>query len=212
MPETVLQGPNGQPAVDNTTGQPLTMEEMLRRRGIVADGGYHMMPMQQAPASSPTVAGGNAASPSLADAVAARGRVAPTVAAAQAPTSIDAMSASDPAATVVSVPEPSNSEGVNLLGVAGAGAAGALGTHLLHKYMRGRGKSPINQPDFGVGKGSELQDAVVARKATRVGPVDGHIAAGSLPPIDAEFTEVPNTVQKVLQNKNVQRLLGRMGR
>lgn len=36
MPETILAGPDGQPAIDAETGQPLTMEEMLRRRGIMA--------------------------------------------------------------------------------------------------------------------------------------------------------------------------------
>ena len=30
MPQTVLRGPNGGPAIDNMTGMPLTMEEMLR--------------------------------------------------------------------------------------------------------------------------------------------------------------------------------------
>lgn len=36
MPEAILAGPDGQPAIDAETGQPLTMEEMLRRGGIMA--------------------------------------------------------------------------------------------------------------------------------------------------------------------------------
>lgn len=35
MPEAVLAGPNGAPAIDQMTGMPLTMEELLRRRGIL---------------------------------------------------------------------------------------------------------------------------------------------------------------------------------
>lgn len=36
MPEAVLAGPDGKPAIDAATGMPLTMEELLRRRGILA--------------------------------------------------------------------------------------------------------------------------------------------------------------------------------
>jgi hypothetical protein len=40
MAQAVLAGPDGRsPAIDQLTGQPLTMEELLRRRGILAVGG-----------------------------------------------------------------------------------------------------------------------------------------------------------------------------
>jgi len=31
----ILRGPDGQPAIDHVTGQPLTMEELIRRQGII---------------------------------------------------------------------------------------------------------------------------------------------------------------------------------
>lgn len=48
MPEAVLAGPNGGPAIDAMTGMPLTMEELLRRRGIMSTGGV-VSPFAAAP-------------------------------------------------------------------------------------------------------------------------------------------------------------------
>ncbi len=39
MPEVVLAGPDGKPAVDAQTGMALTMEELLRRRGMIGYSG-----------------------------------------------------------------------------------------------------------------------------------------------------------------------------
>lgn len=54
MPQTVLAGPDGKtPAIDARTGTPLTMEEMLRRNGIVATGNNVSMMGPQAPMPAP---------------------------------------------------------------------------------------------------------------------------------------------------------------
>lgn len=63
MIETTLLGPNGGPAIDEVTGQPLTMEEMLRRRGIMAHKGV-ISPLNQG--SSNAGASGSALSAALA--------------------------------------------------------------------------------------------------------------------------------------------------
>lgn len=76
MPEAVLAGVDPrQPAIDALTGQPLTIEELLRRRGILATGGNsRMMPLEMpvaapvtpgvaASVASASGAGGSAAAP-----------------------------------------------------------------------------------------------------------------------------------------------------
>lgn len=48
MPEVVLAGPDGAPSIDAATGMPLTMEELLRRRGILGVKGV-VSPLNQSP-------------------------------------------------------------------------------------------------------------------------------------------------------------------
>lgn len=51
--EAVLAGQNGQPAIDQATGNALTMEELLRRRGMLVSSGLHSIyPMQDQAAAS----------------------------------------------------------------------------------------------------------------------------------------------------------------
>lgn len=52
--EAVLAGQDGQtPAIDQATGRPLTMEELLRRRGMLVSSGLHSIyPMQDQAAAS----------------------------------------------------------------------------------------------------------------------------------------------------------------
>lgn len=72
MPETVLAGQNGAPAIDAMTGMPLTMEELLRRRGILAHKGV-VSPLNQQ--TTPVVDPSAAASALAANASAPNGTV-----------------------------------------------------------------------------------------------------------------------------------------
>lgn len=70
MPEAILAGPNGGPAIDELTGMPLTMEELLRRRGILAYKGV-VSPLNQGQVPATPVNAADAATTALADATAA---------------------------------------------------------------------------------------------------------------------------------------------
>jgi hypothetical protein len=60
MPEAILAGPDGKPAIDAETGQPITMEEMLRRRGIMAYKGV-VSPLNMGQSSQAAAASAQAA-------------------------------------------------------------------------------------------------------------------------------------------------------
>lgn len=142
MPETVLRGPDGGPAIDEITGQPLTIEEMLRRRGILAVGGNSSPLHQQSSV-------GSAGDDALVDAVAASNSsagvvpgagatVAPTVAASTQPIArggpVAAQVAADPNMTATNTPE----EQSNLLEyLLGAGLISAA-AYALAKSKLGR--------------------------------------------------------------------------
>ena len=154
--QTVLAGQDGKtPAIDATTGQPLTMEEMLRRRGIVAAGNNVSMLGPQAAPQSNAVASPTSA---VAAAMAARngsGAVAnPAITASTTPAK-----GGDPASTDVPPIDPAQvaqmeqleasgaDEGsistLEGLGLVAGGTAAAYGAYLAWKGMRnGNGTNP----------------------------------------------------------------------
>lgn len=149
MPQTVLRGPNGGPAVDNATGMQLTMEEMLRRNGIVQMGNnVSMLGPQAAPAGpvaapsvDPTTGQPVAASPAsgpggaVQAAMAQRSSGAP-VADATDPT---AAQGSDEAALAELDANDTDPSVVDMLETAGLVAVGTAAAYAAYRAMRGRG-------------------------------------------------------------------------
>jgi hypothetical protein len=156
MAEAVLQGPSGGPAIDSATGQPLTMEELLRRRGIMAYKGV-VSPLNQMTGAA-TGADPATAVPTSEVGAALAGAPA-TVLTNGAP--VGGMSAA-PGATLAAVSGESAAAGAaNLAGVPGedeldamsdsqigdlsdwltglglAGGAAALGAYLLRRKSKG---------------------------------------------------------------------------
>jgi hypothetical protein len=61
--QTVLRGQGNEPAIDQLTGMPLTMEELLRRRGMLAYGGnVTLLPVDAANTSPPASEGASSVS------------------------------------------------------------------------------------------------------------------------------------------------------
>lgn len=75
MPEAVLAGQDGSPAIDAMTGMPLTMEELLRRRGILAAKGV-VSPLNLGTGLGADT-GSSVVDAAIADAAAANGTLTP---------------------------------------------------------------------------------------------------------------------------------------
>lgn len=94
MPEVVLAGSDGQPAIDAATGLPVTMEELLRRRGILAHKGVVSPLNQGVPSAAVDALAANAGATTTPSAVAATGAdvaanaVSPSVVASSVPAAI----------------------------------------------------------------------------------------------------------------------------
>lgn len=167
--DTVLQGPDGKPAVDQQTGMPLTMEEMLRRRGIVRMGNTTSTigPNSATSAGAPSTVTSSTGPKSGAATTRASGSGNPATVAAMIAKSIppemkDAPPQVAAQALSGSGVDPSVVQGLEALGVVAVGTAAA---YALYK-MRGQG---------GGGGGTEI-------------PVREGMPAGV--PEDAHFTDV----------------------
>lgn len=168
MPEAVLAGENGQPAIDQLTGMPLTMEELLRRRGYVGVAGVPSAP-EPVMLQPVAVNGASAAEQALADAEAAAqaaqvaGGSVPTANGSLADGTTTLPSGSgvppplDTQQTVTSVDDPNYLPWL----AAGAGAAALYGASKLRR-------NPVTGIEEIVQEGSP--DAARAMTARRVGP------------------------------------------
>lgn len=161
MPEAVLAGPNGQPAIDQETQQPLTMEELLRRRGMVAYGGVRRLtpPSKMQTGVDEAEIAHNAAEEGKEGTIGVSS-VAPTTSAVLAQRMSNGTTARD-AATVKAAksnpakptPEQLEAEGVSpenigAMEAAGLVAAGTAAAYLLYRKMRGNSNvDPSAMPD-----------------------------------------------------------------
>lgn len=189
--QTQLAGPDGKtPAIDARTGQPLTMEEMLRRNGIVSVGNNVAMlgPQEQAgaPVASPA--------PAVASAMQARAGVNPAVAAGTLPKGGDPTSTAPDAAPPLAPAQVAQMEQLEAsgadegsisalegLGLVAAGTAAMYGAYRAWKGMRN------GQPN--VGTGADL----------------GGTGSYSNPQmIDAEFREIENALPAPATRRAVQ--------
>lgn len=194
MPEAVLAGPNGQPAIDQITGMPLTMEELLRRRGILSVGGV-VSPLNSVPVASPA----QTALADSADATAANSDGS-NAAIGASPNTLNELGVPQGATeatptamqTAESAPGPDASEDEWLAWLLGAGALGA-GAYALSK-LRGR-KAAAAAPEVPL-TGEVLPSHVRT-------PVDG-------PSINNTLTRVDNggsnqVLNALIDGKNVAR-------
>lgn len=166
MPEAVLAGPDGSPAIDAMTGMPLTMEELLRRRGILAHRGV-VSPLNQSVASP-------AAPSSVVDPTAGAAQSAMDIVAAEAASGLDPTSVAGAIPTTNSMPIAPPAPDDSSMWPWLAGGAGVAAALYGARKLRGRG-------------GNAAVDAV-AGEGPRVNPNlyrDPTI-------IDAEYTEIPN--------------------
>lgn len=201
MPETVLAGPDGQPAVDAQTGQPLTIEELLRRRGLVAYGGnYRFSPPDPAGTAAAAQAQGQVATakgmaPNAGGVVSRGGGMGPQ-GGGGAPTVVDP---NDPTQT----PVPTTSAGGNDAGsgnsllpwLLGAGATTGAGT-LLYQSLKNKRASAISgagpdDPQFGSPRTGTGTGTTAPNRGSQI--------------VEGEYTEVPRQGQlegAVRQHRN----------
>lgn len=217
MQETILAGQNGQPAVDQMTGNPLTIEELLRRRGLVAYGGNIRMtplpgyeggaagtsPMQQGGAVDPAAAAAAASAmnshemqhaggalASDASIPSAGGAVMPDVGGETSVTPEQAQAFEEADAATGGNGESIIEELVAL----GIGGAGLYAAYRAWKARRGRTTGNPADPNAGGGRAvapttpSGDGGGPSARVLNPESPVSGVIGDGSI--VDGEFTEV----------------------
>lgn len=200
MAQAVLAGPDGRsPAIDQLTGQPLTMEELLRRRGILAIGGNSRpMPFANDPTGSATTAtaatlAGTKAAPTMKD-------VAATVANSTDP-SVAAGASPVPGLSKKTLDGMSDEEiddlATNLAPIIGAGAVAGLANYLLTR-KRGGG---------GAAAGAADATSATAENNAAIGQRQiGSSTAKQADIIDGEFEVVhPN---KSLPNQGAMKQLG----
>jgi hypothetical protein len=201
--QTVLAGPDGQtPAIDMATQKPLTMEEMLRRRGIVAVGNNVAMMGPQAatagPAGTATVDGTPKSATAVEMQARANGGASPAVAASTLPQA----TTTDPAATAADTEmQQLEAAGVDetslgALEALGVVAAGTAAAYAAWRLAKGRGN----------GNGT-------AGTALDISSLDRN---GNSQIIEGDFTEVPATRQVVQERRGAlpapQRKLGNASR
>lgn len=198
--QTILAGPDGKtPAIDAVTGQPLAMEELLRRRGIVAAGNNVSMlgPNVQPTAQPATTDPASAAAATLAARNGGGGGGAmPAVAASTMPNASGTSS-------LVGAPtdDPTNpayleeleksgitEDGISTLEGLGLVVAGTAAAYAAYRAMKGRGN--------GFNTSSTGSDPLGA-------------ARSAVAPIDAEFYDIP---QERLAGPRTQQVLEQRGR
>jgi hypothetical protein len=173
MPEAVLAGANGQPAVDAVTGLPLTMEELLRRRGILAYKGVASPLNVAAPTETVAATPANTELAASADATAANSDGS-NAAIGASPDSLD--ETGTPIGATIATPtlkDPTVEEGSSdwMEWLAGAGLLGAAAY----------GASKLRRKNAAVGAAPEAvvgevlpSDYTINNSLTRVGDTGSH--------------------------------------
>lgn len=189
--QTQLAGPDGKtPAIDARTGQPLTMEEMLRRNGIVATGNnVSMMGAPAAQVAAPVPV--NTANSASAAALASRAGANPAVVASTTPT--NGGDPASPAALPVAPEQIAQMEQLEAsgadensisalegLGLVAAGTAAAYGAYLAMKGMRNGNGNIDPSTDLG-SAGSNRNPQIIEGQFTEVPRVQDAATRRTLP-------------------------------
>jgi hypothetical protein len=205
MQETVLAGQNpNQPAIDAATGQPLTIEELLRRRGMLAlnnvpsafNGSSATAPVAASAAATPVASPPTAVAGALAS---ANGVQSPSTGTVGTPVSATPHTVAAPVKPVEQMTDDELSSYARDLIGAGAGAASAL----LMKYMLTRKNNPrAAVPDLAVDPNYNprpIEDAEFY-------PIrDNQLSTGGrdlVPTNGARTTPGHDTVARALANRN----------
>lgn len=159
MPETVLAGVDPhQPAIDQLTGQPLTIEELLRRRGLLATGGRYTM----FPGDSSTLPSSPTDQSAVAAQIATNNGATPAASAGAGAGAVSSVAASAPNATNQALPVPDEtldgmSEGdvTGLLVGLGLGGA-ALAAYLMRRRAKLNGAAVAD--DIPLVEGEVIED------------------------------------------------------
>lgn len=228
MPDTILAGPDGQPAIDQATQQPLTIEELLRRRGLLAVNGATRV-NGQAPAAPDATTANTGTGPLEQAMMARQGGAASKFDPLSSNYSTPGIGDGRNVATDIANPDtvvPSTANGFDPtipLVAAGAAGAGALGYALAKRKKRNNGSgpaalggansSPSPKPGApGGGGNSVTKPTTMQSKGANVNNtltrVHGRLP-NNAPILDAEFDEV-NPLLKVLTNKRVLKALTRI--
>lgn len=212
MPEAVLAGVDpSQPAIDQLTGQPLTIEELLRRRGLLAAQGRYTM----FPGSSPTDVGTSAPQSAAAAQIAANnggasvGTVAPGGVSTASP-GVVASTAPTAANNAAQLPVDESvldgmDEGAVTALLTGLGLGGAaLAAYLLRRRAKMQPTDAAGQiaPD-GVAAPRQIADGIPLVEGEVLPPVQravgDHIVDGE---VVQERTPITNT-KKIAQGATV---------
>lgn len=184
--QTVLAGPDGtSPAVDQITQQPLTMEELIRRRGLMVTGGLHSVYPQQG--SDPTAASASAGPSGMPMPIAKGGGVPAALAARAGASGVSSAGAGGGNVTSTVAPNASgiaNSDATSDMDIPPWLVGAPIAAVLAYRAWKARG---------GVGE-PPMSGSTAMTTGQRVSMMEGEVmpptsAANAV--IDGEFSEVP---------------------
>lgn len=231
--ETTLAGQDGKsPAIDQATGQPLTIEDLLRRRGLLAVNGATRINGQAPGLPVATTAQGQGTNPLAAVMAARNGGAVPIAASSGASPAVVASTspqaqgvpANVPSGNPLTVGDPNGSvlPDPNVLAPLAVGGAAGLGWALASRRKKSKGAGPAGLDGGGgtspkpgamanTGNRPEAMPGTAPTNNTAVrqsGMIEGTRQLPS-PAVDAEFTEV-NPLVKLLTDKRVLKALTRV--